>query len=189
MSDWPAQTAIPLLTALFAATVAGPVYLLRTAFGRVGRSSPNSIGEHAREVRSESIWGMVLAYPALHAMLLCAVEGPWGPPQWAIFVATLLVYLVGFMALKAKPLTAPLRWMPAVFAIVAPPSFLVALGIEGEGLIGLFLTMTLFGLSYLVWCLVGMRFGIAVGRRQQAELDNARCITMDPPAHRAAGGV
>jgi arginine exporter protein ArgO len=61
--------------------------------------------------------------------------------------------------------------MPAGFAIGAPPAFLVALGIEREDLLGVFLTMTLFGLSYLAWCLVGVRFALAVGRRDRAAAD------------------
>jgi hypothetical protein len=81
MSDWLALLSIPLVVALFGATVAGPVYLVRTAFGRVGRSLPNSVSEHHRAVRREAVWAMILAYPALHAALLCAVDGPWGSPQ------------------------------------------------------------------------------------------------------------
>lgn len=168
MSDWHTLAWIPLGAALLAATLAGPVYLLRTAFGRVGRALSTSSGALDREVRTEAVWGMVLAYPALQAALLCAVGGPWGVAQQSIFAATLCVYFVAALALRSKPLVAPLRWAPAAFAFIAPPIFLAALGLEGEDLLGVALTTTLWGLSYLAWCLVGVRFALAVGRRDRA---------------------
>lgn len=162
MADLLVVAAVPLVLAAVASIVLIPAYLVWVALAWLNKRDgwqPTA----DREVRIEAIWGMVLALPIVVGGIFSAGEGSWGPLPW-MQAAVLIVYAVATLALLSKPLVAPLRWAPAMYAVVALPANVAG----GSANIGEVLElMAPFYLGYIAWCLVGVRFALAVGRRDR----------------------
>lgn len=125
------------------------------------------------DVRFESIWGMILALPALLVVLalVCAPGAEW----WSglLLLAVLAMYAVLALALSGRKLPRWIRAYPAFVAIgTVPLLFLVGLTTY-YALIWLILfpfVGTRLVVGYVADCRVGLRFSRAVQRRDTRDL-------------------
>ena len=114
------------------------------------------------DVRFESVWCMILALPALLAVL----AGVFGAGLWpGLLVAVLALYAIPALALAGRRLPAPARAFPAFVAIGTFPVLLV-LGVVAAGGLLWLMVFPLIGsrlvVGYVADCKVGLRFLRAV---------------------------
>ena len=120
------------------------------------------------DVRFESIWGMILALPALLVVLslVCAPGAEW----WfgLLLLAVLAIYAVLALALSGRKLSRAIRGYPGFIAIGTVP-LLFLLGLTTYyALIWLMLfpfVGTRLVVGYVADCRFGLRFARAVRRR------------------------
>lgn len=130
-------------------------------------------GPSESQVRRQSVWGMVLAVPALLFSLSWVLyPGGWTP--WALLLlgSVIPLYVIPARALLGRSTPPVARWYPAVFAIGLLP-VLVLLSVFADGFGAMWLVFfkpisTRLGFGYAADCMVAVRFARAVERRDTA---------------------
>lgn len=120
------------------------------------------------DVKFEAVWGMVLAPPILAIGLVGLTDSEM--PAWLgiVGLAGVTTYSVAALALLSIPLPWWARVWPAVVAFAATPVLAFSGVLAPDELMGGLVLASRFGVGYVADCVVGVRFALAVGRRDRA---------------------
>lgn len=159
--------------------VASIVYLVWSKW-RAGRASTRA----ADHVRFEALWGMVLALPALLAVLATTVDSESRSP-WSLLLllGVTPLYALPVLALVGRKLPTAARWYPAVVAIGALPVSVVLGAAAGYGVFWLIFFVpiaTRLGVGYAADCLVSLRFARAVSARDSERQRESANLQLTP---------
>jgi len=150
-----------MMVSWFAVWFIGLVYMI-WAFARSGAGESKYSAQS--RVRFEAIWGMVLAWPAVYLGMGSAFAGstPWWWP--GVVAGVVALYVVAGLALAGRTLPWWARFYPLAVAALATP-LVSFVSLDGAYWFS-FLLFSRLGIGYAAEVMVGVRFALAVGRRQ-----------------------